>query len=355
MSNNAKIILSNKNLLLALALFAPDEVTGFAIPSSGKVAGRTSCQDTTLTVPGDTYTTLAERCHISQNQLLDFNPHIRISTHITPEEVICCTKGIRARSGSIANGNQDDSTINNQQVDEANRNPESNTQTEDDNTDQDGNQMQGSGDQEDGQDNTQDPPQDTTTGDQQDGDGQDGNGDGDGQDGNGDGDGQDNNGDGDGQDSNGDGNDNTGKNDNNIDGENKNGNNNGTDKGDTADRPHLILPGRRTGNWTNVKCDDPAVDEFMDAEQRWGQLGAPAAFADAMDQFRNTDRAAGISLLSSVFHTFGLTDRDCSSITGTTCNAISDCTDAFERNGTGAAAMVIQNSFTNIHNVRLKM
>lgn len=116
----------------------------------------------------------------------------------------------------------------------------------------------------------------------------------------------------------------------------------------------VAVHGARTGNWTKISCDDPAVqDQDTPAGQQWSQLGAPAAFKDAVEYFTSHDRAAGKTLLESVLVTIGA-DRGlpCQDIDGVDCSSPSttDC-DKFKKNGTGPAGMLIRNSFENIHKV----
>lgn len=288
--------LSNKRLLLALALFAPDEVVSFAIPSliaSASIA--TACQRTASVAHGDDCSAMAKRCNVSHDALLKFNPDDGFCSKLRIGQLVCCGKGMQSRSPvSAKNNSQDDS----QTSDDSNEEPED---SGDD--DQESNRNDPDSNSDGNSSSSDDTPQ------QNDGD----------------------------------------KNDN----DNKNDDGSKDSSNDDQDPDADLNQGHRTGNWTKVTCNDRAVrDKKLPPDQKWGQLGAAAAFQDAVDFYKSTDRDAGTAFAPSIMSTLnGPGTFTCDQVFDETCSKIAVCPD-YNQNGTGPAGMLIQNSFVNIHSVR---
>lgn len=365
---------SNKKVLFALAILGQSEVSAFAIPSFTTTHARaapqpgTACKESTIVVSGDSCKSLAERCSISRNELIQLNPGKDLCANIASYETICCGKTIEPRSSATQN-DRPESDQSDRQADgqEADQGDDENGyddvgQTVDatDEQEQDGNDNQDNENNNDNQDNESnndnessnegsnegetgdesgDDPAGDETGDNQTADG---------------GNGQENN---EKDDDTGDRtNGNVGKDGDEDGGDGQNGNkndgNNNPKNGTTIENaePRYILPGPRTGNWTKLHCDDIGIDPTLPPEQRWSLLGAPDAFQNAVDQFTQQDRDKNKTLLDSIFTTFGESSVDCSNIMDGQCTTLVHCED-FSVNRTGPAAMLIHNSFSNIHKV----
>lgn len=381
---------SNKKILLALAIFVPEEVAAFAIPSLGRANIQRdlhpgpACKHTTPVLPGDTCGTLAERCNISEAEFISLNTYSNLCKNLASYKALCCCKTIQPRSSTRDNKGQDgvqnsveqDNEDSDPAAEDQNSNGSGDQQQEQDsNPGQDHNNVAGAGD--DGENNSQGEEQNTendgdkgtdasesgsdeSTSDESTSDENADNSNSSDEATNGD---QTND---QGDDQNDDKNDDQGDDENVVPDTNK-GNNtsihpninkgNSTDgnNNDNNGRGHLHLPGPRTGNWTKIPCDDPAMDRQMNPAMRWGQLDAASAFKDAMDQFKNHDRDAkppyNMTLLQSISNTFGDTEKFiCQDVNSADCSANALC-DNFAHNGTGPAAMLIHNSLTNIHSV----
>lgn len=126
--------------------------------------------------------------------------------------------------------------------------------------------------------------------------------------------------------------------------------------------PLTIVDLPRTGNWTTVQCDVPAVNMWveheMTAEQRWSEMDGDDAWADVINQWLYEDQPTGkfpfTWSVSNTIHGGELTD--CGSLgSNNNCQAISKCwydppgSDGAE--GAGAVSYEIFNSLVAVHEV----
>lgn len=304
---------SSKKLLLALALFAPDEVAAFAIPSLGRSAPvAASCQRTASVAHGDDCAVLASKCNISNDALITLNPDDNFCSTLRTGKLICCSRGIQPRSPAGTEEGDDSQ--------ESNEEPQ----------DTDGNDQNSTDDGQDSGDDGQ-----SSSGDDQDADGNDDSSGSEGTPTETD-------------DEKGDGDDDEGK-----DNDKKGDGNKGKDDGALEDDS---IRGPRTGNWTKIPCTDPAAKTItkLSPQERWTRLGAAAAFQDAVDYFKKVDRPQNSATLpSSIIATLmGPNPFACQNMGDQSCAAIAVCPQ-YNQEGTGPAAMLIQNSFANIRSVRL--
>lgn len=118
------------------------------------------------------------------------------------------------------------------------------------------------------------------------------------------------------------------------------------------------IRGSRTGNWTSVKCDDPAVWDWdgMPPKQRWDGVNASDAFKDVVRQWKTYDSSHGFTSFSaSVFYTLqGRAEHNICEHLDTGCSETKVCTD-FVGQGTGPAAYFLYNSFVMLHQVLLSI
>lgn len=110
--------------------------------------------------------------------------------------------------------------------------------------------------------------------------------------------------------------------------------------------------GNRTGNWTQVQCSDRAVWDWdhMTQAERWAEVDAKDAFADAVQQWKTYDRDHKYTFSKSVLDTFHGPDENKCHLLKNGCDETQVCT-AFVGQGTGPAAYLIYNSFVMIHRV----
>ncbi len=116
----------------------------------------------------------------------------------------------------------------------------------------------------------------------------------------------------------------------------------------------LELAGSRTGNWTSVTCDDPAMDasEYTPA-QRWSMMDGDHAWADVLNHWTTVDRPAGTKSFSqSISDSIqGPAGVDCGTFAkSSNCAATVRCA---TYRGIGAAGTEIWNSLVIIHEVCL--
>lgn len=379
---------SNKKFLLALALFAPEEVASFAIPSSGTM----SCGRTASVTGGDDCISMARQCKISQDTLTSLNPEDAFCTTLRQGQVVCCSRGIQARSPAPKKGKPQQSTGKPQQSKDkpqqsADKPPQStgkpqqqSTSKPQQSTDQtkekpqdinNDDQKEDDGANADNKDDNSKGPDgektifekpDTKGGDQED-DGQ-GDGQNDGQDDvqTGDqGDGKDNEQDGqdDSQpDDQGDGQgDVQGDDQGDVQGDGKeDGKDDGKDNGKKGGAENDDTnPAEDVPSWQKLTCDkkSAAKDKSLTPEKRWDAMGAPAAFQWAVDQFKKDHGDKRPELPSAIMQTLtGTVDYTfpCQDMGDDKCSKIAQCED-FRHEGTGPAGMLIQNSFVNLRSV----
>lgn len=112
--------------------------------------------------------------------------------------------------------------------------------------------------------------------------------------------------------------------------------------------------GNRTGNWTELDCNDRAVQDrrFLSPSERWNRIDAPNAWADAIELWKNVDRGTNYSFTASISDTLdGPELVGCNVLTDTTnCVQTMQCT-AFDTNSAGPAGYMIWNSLVFIHEV----
>lgn len=314
LTHAATMTVSNKKLLLALALFALDEVAAFAIPSLGtSTSVSASCQRTTTVTRGDDCAALAKRCNISINALLRLNSDNSLCSNLYPGQLACCGKGLENRSPADAD-EEDDSS---QQPTEDAQGSEGDDQGSSDDKQTPNGDDKPNGDDQDSNNDNQDVNDDGNSSTSNDSPNQD------------------------------DGNDND-------DDEKDNGNKDNGDKGGSAYDDDYTPRGNRTGNWTEMSCNHPAAVEGtkVPPQQQWEQLGAAPAFKDAVDYFKQNDKGT-VKLPVSVIQTLrGPSPCACQVVSDGTCSVELNC-QAFHQKGTGPAGMLIHNSLVNIHEVRL--
>lgn len=114
--------------------------------------------------------------------------------------------------------------------------------------------------------------------------------------------------------------------------------------------------GTRTGNWTELTCTDPAVEDirFLTASQRWNMLDCSSAWMDAVNVWKNYDRSHNaLTFTQSISATIhGPQMADCGSLTDfNNCDSTLQC-DGFIGSGSGAAGYEIWNSMVIVHEVR---
>lgn len=115
----------------------------------------------------------------------------------------------------------------------------------------------------------------------------------------------------------------------------------------------------RTGNWTELTCDTPAIAQYshMLASERWQSLGCPTAWSQFKQLWRKQEEAYPNSDSSrftmSLIAFFGIHESaSCDSIVeGNYCTDTIECLNLPKRNTTGPAAMQIWNSLVFLHNV----
>lgn len=113
--------------------------------------------------------------------------------------------------------------------------------------------------------------------------------------------------------------------------------------------------GNRTGNWTSISCDDPAVENLnLDPDVRWAEMDAPDAWTDVINVWTQYD-SSKTTFTESVSDTIhGPEDADCGSLLdGNNCQQTVTCA-TIEGSGTGAAGYEIWNSMVIVHEVRKK-
>ncbi|EFQ99440.1 hypothetical protein MGYG_02452 [Nannizzia gypsea CBS 118893] len=117
----------------------------------------------------------------------------------------------------------------------------------------------------------------------------------------------------------------------------------------------------RTGNWTELTCDEPAVlgDNLFTPSQRWGMLDCSHAWQDAINTWKTYDRprARGdrTAFLRSIFDTIeGPKEADCGILHGTKCWSPLTCS-SFDQKGTGPAAYMIWISITQVQDIYIEI
>ncbi|GAB1203521.1 hypothetical protein APSETT445_002156 [Aspergillus pseudonomiae] len=110
--------------------------------------------------------------------------------------------------------------------------------------------------------------------------------------------------------------------------------------------------GNRTGNWTELHCTDRAVADKrgLSPSERWNQIDAPHAWADAIDVWRTIDRGPGMKFTTSISDTLkGPENVDCGTFASTNnCDNTKQCKE-FDSNGAGPAGYMIWNSMVYVH------
>lgn len=118
--------------------------------------------------------------------------------------------------------------------------------------------------------------------------------------------------------------------------------------------------GNRTGNWTSMNCENPAVQDslYMACSQRWSELDASNAWSDAINVWKTIDEPkVGNNetkfTLSIMFFFHGGDSMNCGEIAPTGgCSTTETCAyfEGFGDSGeSGPAAMLIYNSFVIIN------
>jgi hypothetical protein len=114
--------------------------------------------------------------------------------------------------------------------------------------------------------------------------------------------------------------------------------------------------GTRTGNWTQVQCDNQAVTWRMNmtAARRWSMADGNNAWNDVLRVWRRTrDSSSGTSFSNSVSNTLHSLDPvDCRKEENEGCSTPILCEKHFD---TGAAAHFIWNSIVAVHQVCCKL
>ena len=112
------------------------------------------------------------------------------------------------------------------------------------------------------------------------------------------------------------------------------------------------VEGPRTGNWTSLHCDDPAVVNLrgLTARQRWNGVDAPDAWKDVIQTWNTIDKPAGMHFTQSVSNNIhGPESAECGTLLSTNnCGQTLQC-DGFIGSGSGPAAFMIWNSMVVIH------
>lgn len=116
------------------------------------------------------------------------------------------------------------------------------------------------------------------------------------------------------------------------------------------------IEGNRTGNWTSLSCDDPAVEGVgqFTADQRWGMLDCDDAWSDAITVWKTIDRPSGnLSFGLSIANTYHTAElSDCGSLTAdSNCDSTITCSQA-QGKGSGPAGYEVTNSLVVVHEVR---
>ncbi|KAK3934190.1 hypothetical protein QBC46DRAFT_300262 [Diplogelasinospora grovesii] len=108
--------------------------------------------------------------------------------------------------------------------------------------------------------------------------------------------------------------------------------------------------GDRTGNWTSVQCDDPAVAgiRHYTPSQRWSMMDGSNAWSDVVNVWKQLDYGRGWTFSESVSATVkGYDLTDCGTLLNTNnCEQTVQCTVGI---GWGAAGYEIWNSMVYIH------
>lgn len=114
--------------------------------------------------------------------------------------------------------------------------------------------------------------------------------------------------------------------------------------------------GSRNGNWSHLKCTDPAVvgKDFYTSAQRWQMLDASDAWLDAISEFKTQDRPRDRSLTTSLADTYhDVEGFMCHNMDNGACATTTDCM-KFEAEGSGPAAFLIHKSLVAIHMVSMQ-
>ncbi|KAH8882896.1 glycoside hydrolase, partial [Thozetella sp. PMI_491] len=117
--------------------------------------------------------------------------------------------------------------------------------------------------------------------------------------------------------------------------------------------------GARTGNWTQLNCDDPAAkdDIYFTADARWAELDCADAWQNALDHWTKVDRPAqNVNFLDSLQFSFKTVEgAECGKMTTPDhCTEYLQCQDVHGDPGeTGPAAWLIWNSLININSMYL--
>ncbi|AEO70565.1 glycoside hydrolase family 18 protein [Thermothielavioides terrestris NRRL 8126] len=112
--------------------------------------------------------------------------------------------------------------------------------------------------------------------------------------------------------------------------------------------------GDRHGNWTQIPCDDPAVQDIsMPSAERWNRLDGPDAWSDVISVWKDIDKAKGWTFTASISNTIhGPENADCGTLTdGNNCEQTLQCGSDFVGGGSGAVGYEIWNSMVSIHEI----
>lgn len=113
--------------------------------------------------------------------------------------------------------------------------------------------------------------------------------------------------------------------------------------------------GDRTGNWTDIDCDDQSVANVkgLTPQERWSMMDGADAWADVLEVWNDYDKPDGMIFTQSVSGTIhGPESANCGTLLDTNnCDQSLQCA-GFIGGGSGAAAYEIWNSMVFIHEVR---
>lgn len=123
-----------------------------------------------------------------------------------------------------------------------------------------------------------------------------------------------------------------------------------------GDNPYAV--GDRHGNWTDLKCTDPAIQnaEHIPPQERWNMLDGSDAWRDIMKVWTEYQMPAGTKFTVGVSYTIhGPPIADCGSLAlSNNCEQTVQCSSNFEGGGSGAVGYEIWNSMVIIHEARVK-
>ena len=123
-----------------------------------------------------------------------------------------------------------------------------------------------------------------------------------------------------------------------------------------GDNPYAL--GDRHGNWTDLKCTDPAIQnaEHLPPQERWNMLDGSDAWRDIMKVWFDYQKPSNTPFTEAVSFTIhGPPSPDCGTLARkNNCEQTVQCSNNFEGGGSGAVGYEIWNSMVIIHEARVK-